>query len=415
MSDYITSIEIETDTKLHKDLLEPFERAAASDSATKHLSDNINCNTINMKRARCDADAGLTSNAETAVKKRKHNTETTITLRVLCPVYKMDPGAHTRKVSCFHQGFPTIARLKQHLVKEHNIPKVNLDFIKSNGFKQLGSIEAKWRRIFCNLFPAVSEDDVPSPCKYHSLSRASQQAKEYLDKDVSPNQGSLATIQSVFEDILERDNSEPGFSAAISNMLLQAIGKNTTHKSSTANFGLPTPSTSAESSPELRNLDATSGFDTGVKPMSPDSNCIDPLLFSNAAPDSSLMFDMASAWEQYDKCVETVPSVYMPIGNTEPCISVCNECFSQNVFRTKGNQAQVDVCSDCHSTDISYQVVAIPIEGKAQPGHDDEILMEVPDYFEGLGENIEPTEDFAGLSAIKEEDLREDIDELFEF
>lgn len=150
MSDYISStvnrresgVEIESGIKLHKELFEPFERAAAGDRATKHSSDNINQSKIRFKRASSDAEAGWTSSAETAIKKRKHGTETEMTLRVPCPFYKLDPEAHTRKISCFHQGFLTIAKLKQHLVKEHNISKLKLTFIKSNGFKQLGSIEA---------------------------------------------------------------------------------------------------------------------------------------------------------------------------------------------------------------------------------------------------------------------------------
>jgi hypothetical protein len=422
MSDHYTStvnrrdsgVEIENSIMLKKELLEPSKRAAAGDNATKSLSDDINYNTINLKRASCDADAGWTSNAETAIKKRKHDTETAIKLRVLCPFYKLEPRAHTRKISCFHQGFPTVARLKQHLVKIHDVPKSKLAFIKSNGFKQLGSIEAKWRHVFRNLFPAVSEDDVPSPCKYSSPSRASQQAHECLDKDVSPDQGSIATNQSVFEDILERGNSEPNFAAEISNMRLQALGNHTMHKSPTANFGLQTPSTSAESSPELRNLDATSSFDTCLKPMSPNSNCMDPLLFSSAAPDSPFTFDMACAWEQYDKSAETVPSVYIPTDNTGSCNSVCKDCMSQNVFRTKGTGPHVDVCGDCHSTDILYPTVVVPIEDKAQSGHADGTSMEVPDHFQGLGEDIMWVDDFAGHLAVNEEDLREDIDELFE-
>ena len=106
MSDHYTStvncrdsgVEIENSIMLKKELLEPSKRAAAGDNATKSLSDDINYNTINLKRASCDADAGWTSNAETAIKKRKHDTETAIKLRVLCPFYKSNAGAHTRKI-----------------------------------------------------------------------------------------------------------------------------------------------------------------------------------------------------------------------------------------------------------------------------------------------------------------------------
>lgn len=95
MSDYISStvnrresgVEIESGIKLHKELFEPFERAAAGDRATKHSSDNINQSKIRFKRARSDAEAGWTSSAETAIKKRKHGTETEMTLRVPCPFY----------------------------------------------------------------------------------------------------------------------------------------------------------------------------------------------------------------------------------------------------------------------------------------------------------------------------------------
>ena len=327
----------------------------------------------------------------------------------------MDPGAHTRKVSCFHQGFPTIARLKQHLVKEHNIPKLKLAFIKSNGFKQLGSIEAKWRQVFLNLFPAVPEDDVPSPCKYSSPTRASQQAHGCLDKVVSPDQSSIATIQSVFEDILKHDNSEPGFASTISNMILQAIGNHTAKKSPTANFGLQTPSSSAESSPELRNLDTTSSFNACITTMSPNSNCVDPLLFSNAALDSSLPFDMACAWGHHDKSVETMSSANIPTDNIRPCNSACQDCFSQNVFRTKGTGSQVDVCGDCHSTDILYQTVVVPFEDRTQSGHNDVTSVEVPNHSQGLGEDMMWMDDFAGQSAVEKGELREDIDELFEF
>lgn len=292
---------------------------------------------------------------------------------------------------------------------------MNLAFIKSSGFKQLGSIEAKWRQIFCALFPDVSEDNVPSPCKYSSPSSALQKAHKYLDKDVSPDQGSIASIQSVLEDILERNNCEPGFAATISNMIVQAVGNHTTYESPTANYGLQTPSTSAESSPELRNLNATSSFNTYLKPMGSNSDCIDPLLFSDAAPDLSLMFDMACAWEQYDESIKTALPVSVPTDNTGLCNSVCKDCFSQNVFRTKGTGSQIDVCGDCHSTDIIYHAGVVPTKDEPQSGHDDGTSMKVPDYFQGLCEDILWEDDFAGQLAVNNEDLREDIDELFEF
>lgn len=292
---------------------------------------------------------------------------------------------------------------------------MNLAFIKSSGFKQLGSIEAKWRQIFCVLFPDVSEDNVPSPCKYSSPSSALQKAHKYLDKDVSPDQGSIASIQSVLEDILERNNCEPGFAATISNMIVQAVGNHTTYESPTANYGLQTPSTSAESSPELRNLNATSSFNTYLKPMGSNSDCIDPLLFSDAAPDLSLMFDMACVWEQYDESIKTALPVSVPTDNTGLCNSVCKDCFSQNVFRTKGTGSQIDVCGDYHSTDIIYHAGVVPTKDEPQSGHDDGTSMEVPDYFQGLCEDILWEDDFAGQLAVNNEDLREDIDELFEF
>ena len=65
MSDHYTStvncrdsgVEIENSIMLKKELLEPSERAAAGDNATKSSSDDINYNIINLKRTSCDADA----------------------------------------------------------------------------------------------------------------------------------------------------------------------------------------------------------------------------------------------------------------------------------------------------------------------------------------------------------------------
>lgn len=141
----------------------PHEQVAAVDLA--NLTDNnINYNNISLKRALCDSSLGWTERPEIAAKRRNNSKgNNTNEPRVLCPLYKGNPDAHKDRVSCFNKGFAAMSRLKQHLVNEHKVDKSRFDFFKSQSFLRLGTLDAKWRHVYCVLFPGVSEDAIPSP------------------------------------------------------------------------------------------------------------------------------------------------------------------------------------------------------------------------------------------------------------
>lgn len=125
--------------------------------------------TYTLKRTFSDASLSWTEPSKSIVKKVKTKNKNTCIgdnqqHRVLCPIYRRDPDQHVQAVSCYVRGFEAMSRLKQHLVQVHGVSKILLNF-KNKQYSNLGTIEAKWNYVFRNLFPNVSDDDIPSPCK----------------------------------------------------------------------------------------------------------------------------------------------------------------------------------------------------------------------------------------------------------
>lgn len=145
--------------------LYPCERVVTSDDNANYTDYNVKYNTRDLKRTLSDTSLDEERSSGAVIKKGKFNEDTTEKPRVLCPFYKKDPHARSHEVSCFHKGFEQMSRLKQHLNAKHGIKRSDLDFLKDRSYLQLGTIEAKWRRVYRVLFPMVSEENIPSPCE----------------------------------------------------------------------------------------------------------------------------------------------------------------------------------------------------------------------------------------------------------
>ncbi|KAF2995508.1 hypothetical protein E8E13_000977 [Curvularia kusanoi] len=393
-----SGVETGNDVKLDQGLLPSSRRAFGSNNASNDSSNDTKPKT--SKRGICDTDIEWSDHQEIAVKKGKPSIETTTKPRVLCPFFKRDPERHMDKVSCFNRGFEEMSRLKQHLVQEHSIPRTTLNYFKSNGFQQLGTIEAKWRRVYTTLFPAVTEDLIPSPYK-----------------DNRTKQNTTATIIDVFEHILERNNSDPSFAAALGNMLLEATKTESTYNSPAKNFGSHTPPTSAESSPELCNAQMYPISEEQFIPVS-NNDYIDPLLFPDIALDSSSPFEtdhISYTWTKSEGSFATEPAAQSPESDTGPSNAMCGNCGSQDIFRTRGSGPHFDVCNICHSTDIFYRTVIAPVQGEPRSRQASGASMELPDDHRGMREDISWTDYYAGSLAGEVGDMCGDIDKLFDF
>ena len=161
-----SGLALNIDTKFHNRPLESHNHAVAGDNVendsgvNNHQYNNIDT----LKRAFSDAGLGRTEPSEQVVKKGKFDR---ISIgnrdrrRVMCPFYKMDPKRHEDRVACYKTGFDGMSRLKQHLREVHETEESKLEF-KSRRYSSLGTIEAKWRQLFEDLFPGKN---IPSPCK----------------------------------------------------------------------------------------------------------------------------------------------------------------------------------------------------------------------------------------------------------
>lgn len=160
---------------------EPYECAAAggsapSDSTVDRICYNNNYNPSAMKRTLSNASSGWSEASGGTAKKCRYNKKsnnkvvsTTQVLRMLCPFFIDRLSMAEHKASCHLTGFDGMARLKQHLVKEHQVPKEDLNYFKDKSFRDLGTLEANgvecfarccpiyWKRIFPRLVRACVE------------------------------------------------------------------------------------------------------------------------------------------------------------------------------------------------------------------------------------------------------------------
>lgn len=122
-------------------------------------------------------------------------------VRFACPFYKHDPNRYRNRRTCAGPGWPTVHRMKEHLYRSHAQPifcpicyatfksdkdqsnHVRLQQCKRSSPQQIEGIdretvwtlrkrttalrleEDKWRDVYQTLFPYVSPEDIPSPCK----------------------------------------------------------------------------------------------------------------------------------------------------------------------------------------------------------------------------------------------------------
>lgn len=167
-------------------------------------------------------------------------------------------------------------------------------------------------------------------------------------------------ITEIFNNIMQRDNNSPGFVTALSDMLLQATKKEATSTADNSNYGLPTPATSTEASPELRMLEASPSSTLCFSPLIQSTDCVDPLLFPIEEYDASMPI---FSWDDIDAKPDTSLDMFPPQASADASSNnFCGDCFSSNIFRTKGSSAQIDVCTGCHSTDIIYGTVSMELE-----------------------------------------------------
>lgn len=165
----------------------------------------------------------------------------------------------------------------------------------------------------------------------------------------------MTTIAAMFEHIMERNNITPSFAAELVNMLLQATRKQSLSTPFATNHGPQTPPTSAETSPELRSLCSSPETTLYSTSLSPSDN--DPILYPvelrGISPAGSESDDLDASL-----AMASPDSPYVPLSQTGMDTSMsnqtCGDCFSTNTFRTTGSVAQIDVCSECHSTNILY-------------------------------------------------------------
>lgn len=238
-------------------------------------------------------------------------------------------------------------------------------------------------------------------------------------KNIIPTQKLSKTINDVFEHILEHDKIAHGFAATLSNMISQAINKNNIQYSPAPNFGLPTPSKSAETSPELCQIDANASLDAYSTLTTLNDDCVDPILFPSAARDLSFPSDttvMDLPCEQIDAnptAASDLSSPHMQPGNLELLDSTCGNCFSQNVFKTTGRGVQIDACGDYRSTDILYGMMVVPIQNKSET---DWLVnaLDITDSLEDFGGDFSWLDDCVGASLNENEAMFEAIDKVFE-
>ena len=438
-----SGMEIDNDIKFYNVSLEPYDRAVVGDNVTndpnvdtKHSISHI------FKRAHSDANLGGTEPSEDTVKKGKVSRDDIQAgderqRRVLCPFYQKDPEKHKHTVSCHHKGFEEMSRLKQHLVQVHSVSPSLLNF-KSKTFKNLANIEAKWAQVYRILFQIKSEGDIPSPCKYLDPNNSKSQAHHQIDKDIVPIQQptvtpavEIATPFSIFQAIVDHNDNEPGFLAAIKGMLGNV--PQTTKINNTATkevYGIQTPPSSVESSPALSNLDTAtnsdleSAFELPINSGVPNNNFADLPLFPAASVDSpsSSNSPVDFMWDTPDTTSTTAQTVNISdmkspqtINNYES-IKVCSGCLSNNIFKTTGSGAQIDVCGNCHSTDVLYGASSAPIGEVPEPldtGRDLSIVPTLTAHSSPTLAPYEPVGVFMGADAVVSNAtgiLNEDLD-----
>lgn len=160
-----SGLALEDDTKFYKGQFELLNYVVAGDNVASDSSVvNQYYNRDIIKRSRSDTSLYEAGSSEPTAKKRKVNRPNLYNgdgPRVMCPFYKMNSEQYERTVSCHNTGYDALSRLKQHLRKVHNVEESNLKF-KSQNYRNLGTMEAKWTKLFVDLFPGR---DIPSPCK----------------------------------------------------------------------------------------------------------------------------------------------------------------------------------------------------------------------------------------------------------
>jgi hypothetical protein len=367
--------------------LEPYEHAVDRSSATSDSTVDRSYYTSNaIKRTLSDAPSGCSEAAEYAAKKGKYDKDnnskvnnTAQVRRVLCPFFIERPDMDAHRVSCYNKGFNEIARLKQHLVKEHKVSSEFLDYFKDTSFRSLGTLEAKWARMYCTLFPGVRREDVPSPCKCLYKDRLPNFTNKCIDKPAvafvgpsAPLSACPSTPLSVPEDILALDDCK-----AVTNTLFDFPQKSKplARKAS----GLPTPPSSAEASPELGNLETSPvsaseslfPLPTAREPLS--NTRTDPQLFeypnlaSLALSDNPVnppLFDSpkpSPPSPSTTSVTNAAPSPPTTLAVTaQPIIlpTACQRCNSANIRPTWGMAPSIWVCQDCCCTDMNWSLVS---------------------------------------------------------
>ncbi|KAF2629338.1 hypothetical protein BU25DRAFT_420197 [Macroventuria anomochaeta] len=212
---------------------------------------------------------------------------------------------------------------------------------KNKSFQNLGTVEAKRKQVFRSIFPDVSKKDIPSP--YKNIMRST-------GSPVTPG-ASIATPLDIFETIMDHNNNEPGFAAAINDILGNVV-------QTAKNENIPLNKTSQIA------------FWTAYNPQNVEQELFDPPLFPitsvNLPPSSDSL--MGYAWDTLDTTLTSAQSVSTPDMLTPQTVNdcltlnVCFSCLSNNIFKTTGSGAQIDVCGSCHSTDVLYGIPCAPVE-----------------------------------------------------
>jgi hypothetical protein len=365
---------------------EPPERAAVRGGVTNDSTvDRVyyNSNITAMKRTLSDASSGWFREAKYTAKKGRYNeinekiiSSTTQVRRVLCPFYIKRPNMDEHKASCYLTGFKEMARLKQHLVDEHKVPSEDLSYFRNKSFIHLGTLEAKWRRVFHTIFPNIVEEDVPSPCKSERADTLHRYTYRYVDKSAVPYFGLSTTLSaspptalSPPENITSPDDCKPLISTVYDPL-------QTSKSSKGQNSGLPTPPSSAETSPELSNLATTpdleyeSLFPSPATTELPINNFVDlygcelphrdPLLFPDHSPRLLFSCDLAITTPVANATTHAAQSFVWP--------TACLSCGSADIRQSWSREGPfIWICHDCACTDMGWSGVLV---GECLPAED---------------------------------------------
>ncbi|KAF9691713.1 hypothetical protein EKO04_010310 [Ascochyta lentis] len=245
-------------------------------------------------------------------------------------------------------------------------------------------MEEKCTLLYRDLFP---QDDSASP----------------YEEAVIPGSPTTANVSEALlrvklETIMAQHGIDPELAARVSTIFQgasEAMKCNTNKLKD--NYGLLTPPTSAESSPETSQLDAFTTPTFEPLPGVPvtrgvlDNNFIDPLLYPTHDMDSMPLFDSGigteCAWESYN----AAPAMVRPVNISDAAFAGTSKILPS-----------LDVCSDCLSTNIIYGFPVAPVD-EPQPLSGNLDVVQDVEKFPSPTEESSSVDPFMGADPFTDE------------